>query len=134
MNARFADAQYYIALLNPDDLYHASAKAITAGFRGTVITTEWVLAEVGNAISQPRHRRSFVQLGSVLRSKRNVAIVPATSDQFQRGLRLYADRVDKSWSLVDCISFVVMDENGVREALTADHHFEQAGFVALLAD
>jgi uncharacterized protein len=41
-------------------------------------------------------------------------------------------RRDKEWSLTDCISFVVMKERGLTEALTADHHFEQAGFKALL--
>jgi predicted nucleic acid-binding protein len=47
-------------------------------------------------------------------------------------LDLYASRFDKAWSLTDCISFVVMEQQGIREALTGDHHFEQAGFVALL--
>jgi len=49
-----------------------------------------------------------------------------------RGLALYISRPDKDWSLTDCISFVVMKERGLTGALTADHHFEQAGFVALL--
>jgi hypothetical protein len=49
-----------------------------------------------------------------------------------RGLALYAARPDKEWSLTDCVSFLVMQDHGVTEALTADHHFEQAGFVALL--
>jgi len=45
---------------------------------------------------------------------------------------LYQNRPDKNWSLTDCISFVVMQEHGITEALTADRHFEQAGFVPLL--
>ena len=48
------------------------------------------------------------------------------------GLALYANRTDKDWSLTDCISFVVMNERGITDALTGDHHFEQAGFAALL--
>lgn len=41
-------------------------------------------------------------------------------------------RSDKDWSLTDCISFMIMTENAMKEALTGDRHFEQAGFVALL--
>jgi predicted nucleic acid-binding protein len=57
----------------------------------------------------------------------------AMPELFQRGKRLYQDRPDKDWPLTDCISFVVMQDEGVREALTADRHFEQAGFKALFA-
>ncbi|MCG3130477.1 MAG: hypothetical protein FLDDKLPJ_01239 [Phycisphaerae bacterium] len=132
MNTRFADTQYYVALLNRNDQHHARAMHLTEMFRGIVVTSEWVLAEVGSAMSAPRHRSNFARLLGVLRARQSVTIVPATSDQFQRGMRLYSDRPDKAWSLVDCISFEVMEELHVREALTADHHFEQAGFVALL--
>ena len=59
-------------------------------------------------------------------------IVPATSRDFQRGLELFAARQDKRWSLTDCISFVVMQDCGLTEMLTADRHFEQAGFSILL--
>jgi hypothetical protein len=58
--------------------------------------------------------------------------VPASEEVFERGLGLYRSRPDKEWSLTDCISFVVMQEQGIGEALTADRHFTQAGFVALL--
>ena len=56
----------------------------------------------------------------------------ADSFYFDEGVRLYVARPDKDWSLTDCISFVVMRERGITEALTGDRHFEQAGFVALL--
>ena len=59
-------------------------------------------------------------------------IIPATADLFDRGVQLYAERADKEWSLTDCISFVVMADEGLADALTGDHHFEQAGFKALL--
>jgi hypothetical protein len=61
-------------------------------------------------------------------------VVPASSELFDRGMSLYLARPDKKWSLTDCISFVVMEDRKVTEALTADHHFEQAGFVALLKE
>lgn len=61
-----------------------------------------------------------------------VVLLPPDQILFDAGLELYASRSDKEWSLTDCISFVVMRERGITDALTGDHHFEQAGFVALL--
>jgi hypothetical protein len=59
-------------------------------------------------------------------------IIPAEPQLYEEGIALYRARPDKDWSLTDCISFVVMKARGITEALTGDHHFEQAGFVALL--
>jgi uncharacterized protein len=61
-----------------------------------------------------------------------LTIVPAERALMLDGLALYEARPDKEWSLTDCISFVVMKQQGILEAVTADRHFEQAGFVALL--
>ena len=65
-------------------------------------------------------------------SNPNVEVVAQTSIQFREAFDLYASRTDKEWSLTDCASFNLMRERGVAEALAHDHHFEQAGFVALL--
>jgi uncharacterized protein len=73
-----------------------------------------------------------VRLVPSLRSDPNALIVPASPELFQRGYDLYARRPDKDWSLTDCTSFVVMKEQGLTDALTTDHHFEQAGFQMLL--
>jgi hypothetical protein len=59
-------------------------------------------------------------------------IVRCDSKWFRRGLDHFSSRLDKEWSLTDCISFVVMEANRLTEALTDDHHFEQAGFAILL--
>lgn len=58
--------------------------------------------------------------------------VEMLDDLFWRGFHLFESRPDKHWSLTDCTSFVIMEEHGMTEALTADHHFQQAGFTALL--
>jgi predicted nucleic acid-binding protein len=60
-------------------------------------------------------------------------ILPATPEWVARGLSLYGQRLDKHWSVIDCVSFEMMRDHGLTEALTADHHFTQAGFQALLA-
>jgi predicted nucleic acid-binding protein len=61
----------------------------------------------------------------------SVHIVPIDDSLLQRAAALYESRLDKDWSLTDCISFVTMQERGIKDALTGDHHFEQAGFHAL---
>jgi hypothetical protein len=71
-------------------------------------------------------------LESRLRADPRVVVVPSSRDLFDRAMGLYRSRPDKDWSLTDCVSFVVMRERGITEALTGDHHFEQAGFRALL--
>jgi predicted nucleic acid-binding protein len=64
--------------------------------------------------------------------RRFLVIVPPDTELFESGLELYEKRPDKDWSLTDCISFVVMKREGIVDALTGDHHFEQGGFNALL--
>jgi predicted nucleic acid-binding protein len=67
-----------------------------------------------------------------IRSDRNIEVIPASTELFEAGLQLHAQRPDKEWSLTDCISFVVMQRRGITSALAYDHHFEQAGFEVLL--
>ena len=132
MNRVFADTFYFLALLNPRDNGHARATAFTAAFRGEMVTTAWVLTELGDALCDPANRSKFVATISHLKTFPQAKIVPADPARFEEGLKLFEARPDKEWSLTDCISFVVMQHEGVTEAMTGDHHFEQAGFVALL--
>lgn len=97
-----------------------------------MVTTEFVLLDVANFCLSGGQRAVFLRLVANLRRAPAVEIVPASAGDFQRGIDLFAARSDKGWSLTDCISFAVMQERGLTEALTADEHFEQAGFRALL--
>jgi uncharacterized protein len=132
MNAIFADSYYYLAFVNDRDEGHFRALAFSRTFRGRTITTEWVLTEVADALSAVEQRAIFLELLSQLRADSGLTIVESSHDLFERGIRLFADRPDKSWSLTDCISFVVMEDLGISAALTADHHFEQAGYTPVL--
>jgi predicted nucleic acid-binding protein len=133
MKTVFADSYYYIALVNERDAGHEDAMKFSRSYLGRAVTTEWVLMEVADALSAPDQRWIFLELLSRLRSEAGLLIVEASHELFDRGVALFSQRPDKSWSLTDCISFVVMQEHGLSEALTADRHFEQAGFVPLLA-
>lgn len=132
MTTVFADTFYYVALLSSGDEYHCAAYEYTEKFDGTFVTTAWVITEVANFMSNADNRAPFLALLSDLENDDRVLIVPPTDDLFKRGLVLFADRSDKNWSLTDCISFIVMQEHRLTDALTADRHFEQAGFMLLL--
>jgi len=132
MNAVFADTSYYIALMGESDEHHAEAVAIAQGFHGLVVTTDFVLLEVGNFLSRGGDRPVFLTLLEALDSDPRTEVLPATRELFDAGRLLFGQRMDKDWSLTDCISFVVMNQRRLTQALTADRHFEQAGFNALL--
>ena len=132
MTTVFADTYYYVAMLSPSDSTHAQAVALTARLQLRIVTTAWVVAELAATFSAPAKRDRFLELFDVLSASDEVKLVPASAELFDAGMQLYRNRPDKGWSLTDCISFIVMEREGLTEALTGDHHFEQAGFVALL--
>lgn len=131
----FLDTSHLIALASLRDTYHRKSvelgEAIAASGR-QVVTTEAVLLEVGNSLARRAHRAGGTALLRTLTSDAAVVIESISTTLFQRGLELYESRKDKEWGLVDCVSFVVMWDRGLTEALTSDEHFEQAGFIALL--
>ncbi len=130
--AVFADTFFYLALLRADDPAHA--RALTAAQRpGRIVTTEFILLELGNACARARDHADFVALVAGMRASPRMTIVALDSLLLERGLQRFAARSDKDWSLTDCTSFLVMEDEGIKVALTGDHHFVQAGFQALLA-
>ena len=131
MKTVFADAFYFVALLNRADQHHSRAVAAARKLRDNLLTTEWVLTELADALAKSSSRALIAPFIRTLEQDPNVTIVPATHHLLNLGLRLYEERRDKEWSLTDCISFVVMTDAGI-EALTGDKHFAQAGFTALL--
>ncbi|MDM8004538.1 MAG: PIN domain-containing protein [Phycisphaerae bacterium] len=132
MSPCFADSSYFLAILIPDDANHAAAINLADHMTQAVITTEFVVLEVGNFLSPTPARNKFSTFLRVLREDPTTIVVPASPELLRRGIDLFLARPDKAWSVTDCTSFEVMREHGIADALTADRHFEQAGFVALL--
>jgi hypothetical protein len=95
------------------------------------VTTELVLVELANSLAASRFRPLVQDYFGLLRQQ--IHVVPASRARLENALRLYHQHDDKLWSLTDCLSFVVMREHRITEALTGDHHFMQAGFVAVFA-
>jgi uncharacterized protein len=132
MKKVFVDAFFFLALLNKRDAWHDRAIEIIDAVGGPVLTTQWVLVEVADAFCKPHDRGLFANLLELIAADDRIQVIGASSRQYQRGSNLYLRRADKAWSLTDCISFTVMEQHGISDALTGDHHFEQAGFLALL--
>ena len=131
----FADTNYWIALLNPrDELHDRAVASAQSCAEDQIVTSEMVLVELLNGFSDggPRLRVAASKAVKTLRSSPSVTVVPQTSDQFQKALARYEERIDKDWSLTDCASFLIMEAEGIEAALTHDQHFAQAGFQALL--
>jgi uncharacterized protein len=135
MSRVFADACYWIALINRDDELRDTAVAMQKTTKGaSVYTTDEVLGEVLNYFSKrgSEWRKQAARVVEGIRKDSRVVVDPQSRDSFDAGLGVYKDRKDKDYSLVDCVSFLSMKKHGITDALTNDHHFEQEQFRALL--
>jgi hypothetical protein len=133
MTRCFGDTFFYLAYLNRRDEVNQRAVRFMQEHDPAIVTTAWVLTEVGDALAKTR-RRQFGELLDALDADPRTEVIAASQALFDAGVKLYLSRADKEWPLTDCISFVVMQEHGLTDALTGDRHFEQAGFRCLLAD
>jgi len=133
-NEVFLDTSYVIALSSSGDQYHRQAERIANQLEKSkirMVTTQAVILEIGNALAKQRYRNAAVELINSLKADENVEIAPVSVDLCERAFELYKDRTDKEWGLTDCISFIVMQDRGLSKVLTADEHFQQAGFQAV---
>lgn len=133
----FLDTSFAIAITLASDAAHERAAELSQQLkaRGTrVVTTNVILMEIGDALSRQRYRRYVLPLLNHLRGDPTIEIVNLSAELFERAIKLYSQRPDKEWGLTDCVSFVVMQERGIMDALTADEHFQQAGFRAMLRE
>jgi len=132
MSVVFADAFYFVARLNRRDQHHERVLAFSRNFRGRLLTSDWVLMEVADALAKSDCRARVGEFILQLRQSAGCEIIAETREILDRALAIYGQHADKEWTLTDCTSFVIMRDRGIMEALTQDHHFEQAGFTALL--
>ena len=131
----FLDTSYAIALAASTDQNHARAIVLANELdraNTRLITTHAVLFEIGNSLARLRYRSAAVTLLTSIENDYRVAVIAIDGSLYAKGRELFEQRLDKEWSLTDCCSFIAMRERNLTEALTADRHFVQAGFDALL--
>jgi predicted nucleic acid-binding protein len=131
----FLDTNGWVALLNAADVLHARAnqmwREIVNG-KHRIVLSDWIVAETGNGLARFREKSRFEEsLERILRSPRR-ELVMVDEQLLRKALKFFGRHEDKHWGLVDCASFIVMEERGITEAFTSDRHFEQAGFTCLL--
>lgn len=131
----FLDTAFVQALLNRRDSQHHLALRLFPRVQTAreVWVTEAVLVEIGNALSA-FNRSAAVRFIDQCYHTYNIRVIPVDTELFRESVAFYRSHTDKAWGLTDCISFVVMQQQGLSAALTSDQHFEQAGFRALMRE
>ncbi len=137
MSDLFADTSGWGNLIDSTQPFHAQAATLYRTARQQnhkIITTNYIITELTALLTSPLRiaRPTAIAFIQSLKSSSYVEILHIDADVDAQAWKLLCDRSDKSWSLVDCSSFTVMQQRSIAEALTTDHHFEQAGFIRLL--
>lgn len=127
----FIDTGFFIALIYQQDQSHQQATDLSLRYKEcSFITTDAILLELGNAVV--RHSKpTAIRVIEDIQSSENIEIVCLTPQLFEEAFSLYKQYTDKTWGLVDCLSFIVMWKLNINQALTFDKHFSQAGFQIL---
>lgn len=130
------DTAFVQALFNRSDQYHERARRWSHHLRRPDVAAEWwtteaILIEIGNAFSSSNRPAAAEFIRNAYHAP-TIRVALVDTQLISRALHLYESRLDKTWGLTDCISFLVMKDQEIFDALTPDHHFEQAGFVAMM--
>lgn len=133
----FVDTSGWATWIDNSQPFHGLADTLMRQWQGDgtrLVTTNYVLVELVALLTSPLRmpRSTLIILVDDIRAAQRLELVHIDPALDQAAWALLTARPDKEWSLVDCVSFVVMQQRNLLEALTTDHHFEQAGFVRLL--
>ena len=124
----FIDTSFIIALINERDQYHTQALDLSDLYiEQPVAITDAVLLEIANSLAR-RYKNEAIEVIEQFLNSEDVEVIRLTPEIFDRAFELYKTRPDKEWGLVDCVSFIVMQDRHIQEVLTFDQHFAQAGF------
>ena len=135
MTVAFVDTQYFVAIFQKNDQWHQNAAALELRIEDyNFVTTDTVLAEVLNYFCgfRPSVRKEVSALIADVLSDPSFEVIEQTRAEFLSGVEFYESRLDKGYSLTDCISMNVCREHDIEEILTSDKHFSQEGFTVLL--
>lgn len=131
---KFVDTAFVIAWVNADDALHLKAiELLNAHKDSPWLTTDCVLLEIGNSLARNFRPKAVETIENFLTAD-EVTIIELNTNLFSQAFKLYRTYDDKTWGLIDCVSFVVMKEYAITDALTNDRHFRQAGFNALMRE
>lgn len=135
MESLFADTQGWVALTNKRDEYHVQAVKVKRRCleqERKFVTTNFVLDETYTLLKARMGYKSAIEFGEMIRQANTIDIVHISEEVEDEAWQLFRRYSDKGFSFTDCTSFVIMQRNGLSEAFTNDHHFEQIGYSVLL--
>lgn len=133
-NPTLIDTSYVLALIDRRDRNHPRALELVKEYdNAPMLITDAVLLEIGAAMAAGFRKQAIQVIGEFFGSP-NIEVVRLSPELFDRGFDFFKRYDEKEWSLADCISFVVMRDRGIHQALTFDQHFQQAGFAALMRE
>jgi uncharacterized protein len=137
MTSLLIDTSGWGNLIDPTQPFHQQTAILYRAARQQkhrILTTNYIITEVIALLTSPLRipRPQIIAFIQSLRDSPYIEILHIDSETDAQSWQLLASRQDKAWSLVDCSSFVIMQQNKITQALTNDHHFEQAGFIRLL--
>ena len=131
----FIDTSYAIALYSKRDRYHQKALELGKRYGNRefrFVTSYAILLEIGNGLSKSYEKPKSVQLLNFLENDPMIEVEEVSKKDYKESFELFSSRMDQDWGLVDCTSFLIMRKRGIDLVFTADKHFEQAGFQALM--
>ena len=139
MRKIFVDTCYLVGLINPKDDLHNICESVSKDFDRKPIrfyTSEFIFAETLNYFSKYSKylKRIALEMINSIKANPNFEVIPHTSNLYEKGEKLYRERMDKQYSHTDCTSMIIMKDKEINEILTYDHHFEQEGFFILLKE
>lgn len=137
MTSLLIDTSGWGNLIDPTQPFHHQTAILYRAARqqkNRILTTNYIITEVVALLTSPLRipRPQIVAFVQSLRDSPYIEILHIDPETDAQSWQLLASRQDKAWSLIDCSSFIVMQQNNISQALTNDHHFEQAGFIRLL--
>lgn len=137
MNNIFVDTSGWASFFDTDEPFHPQTRVIYQNARSNrsrLVTTNYVITELVSLLTSPFRipRPRIIEYIEVIKRSPSVDLLHIDDQLDSQAWKLLTERADKNWSLVDCSSFVIMQNERIAESLTTDHHFEQAGFVRLL--
>jgi predicted nucleic acid-binding protein len=128
----FLDTGAIYALADRNDADHREVRALYANPERSFVTHELILVETFSLVTKRLHKHAALQIVGSLRRSARVQIVPIISGLLEAAWECCERFADKEWDWIDCTSFELMERRGLREALSLDRHFAQAGFVLLV--
>jgi hypothetical protein len=133
----FIDTGGFYALVSPDSMSHEIAVTIlqdAAYQRRRAVTTDYVIDETATLLRARGLTKLLVEFFRVCDESAALAIEWTSPDRFAAARKFMLKHLDQDFSFTDCVSFVVMRELGLFDALATDRHFRIAGFNPLLVD